>query len=72
MGTQVQTGNRHRRIIVWSLLLLVTLTLLLPLIPYAFAYVSPEAGGVPNPGAEFGFLSGNQFKIGSLFFQHHI
>lgn len=36
----------------WSLLLLFALTLLLPLIPYAFAYVNPDAGGVPNPGSE--------------------
>jgi formate dehydrogenase subunit gamma len=36
----------------WSLLSLFALTLLLPLIPYAVAYVNPEAGGVPNPGSE--------------------
>ena len=52
MATQKRTGNRHRRIIVWSLMSLLALTLLLPLIPYAVAYVSPEAGGVPNPGTE--------------------
>ena len=52
MATQVQTANRHRRIIVWSLMLLIALMLFLPLIPYALAYVSPEAGGVPNQGTE--------------------
>ena len=36
----------------WSLLSLFALMLLLPLIPYAVAYVNPEAGGVPNPGSE--------------------
>jgi len=36
----------------WSLLLLFALTLLLPLIPYAVAYVNPETGGVPNPGSD--------------------
>ena len=36
----------------WSLLLLFALTLLLPLIPYAVAYVNPDTGGVPNPGAD--------------------
>ena len=52
MATHQQTSGRHRRIIVWSLMSLIVLTLLLPLIPYAVAYVSPEAGGVPNPGTE--------------------
>lgn len=52
MVTHQQTSGRHRRIIVWSLMSLIVLTLLLPLIPYAVAYVSPEAGGVPNPGIE--------------------
>lgn len=52
MVTHQQTSGRHRRIIVWSLMSLVALTLFLPLIPYAVAYVSPEAGGVPNPGTE--------------------
>ena len=47
-----KTGARHTRIIVWSFLSLVALTLLLPLIPYAVAYVNPETGGVPNPGAD--------------------
>ena len=45
-----KTGTRHTRIIIWSFLSLVALTLLLPLIPYAVAYVNPETGGVPNPG----------------------
>jgi formate dehydrogenase subunit gamma len=49
VSPDTQSGKRHHRIIVWSLLSLVALTLLLPLIPYAVAYVSPEAGGVPNP-----------------------
>jgi formate dehydrogenase subunit gamma len=52
MATHQQSSNSHRRIIVWSLLSLVALTLLLPLIPYAVAYVSPETGGVPNPGTD--------------------
>jgi formate dehydrogenase subunit gamma len=52
MATHQQTSGRHRHIIVWSLMSLLALTLLLPLIPYAVAYVSPEAGGVPNPGTE--------------------
>ena len=52
MATHQQASGRHRRIIVWSLLSLVALTLFLPLIPYAVAYVSPEAGGVPTPGAD--------------------
>jgi len=52
MATHKQTGARHTRIIVWSFLSLVALTLLLPLIPYAVAYVNPETGGVPNPGAD--------------------
>jgi formate dehydrogenase subunit gamma len=38
--------------IIWSLLSLVALTLLLPLIPYAVAYVNPEMGSVPNPGTD--------------------
>jgi len=52
MSKHTQSGGRHRRIIVWSLLLLVSLTLLLPLIPYAVAYVNPGTGSVPNPGAD--------------------
>ena len=52
MSTRMHSGARHRRIIIWSLLSLVALTLLLPLIPYAVAYVSPESGGVPNPGTD--------------------
>jgi formate dehydrogenase subunit gamma len=52
MANHKQTGARHTRIIVWSFLSLIGLTLLLPLIPYAVAYVNPESGGVPNPGAD--------------------
>ena len=52
MSTRRQSGARHHRIIIWSLLSLVAATLLLPLIPYAVAYVNPEAGGVPNPGTD--------------------
>ena len=52
MATHKQSSNSHRRIIVWSLLSLVALTLLLPLIPYAVAYVDPAAGGVQNPGTD--------------------
>ena len=50
MSTRTQSAAAHRRIIVWSLLSLLALTLLLPLIPYAVAYVDPAAGGVTNPG----------------------
>jgi formate dehydrogenase subunit gamma len=52
MVTHKQKSAHHKRIIIWSLLSLVALTLLLPLIPYAVAYTSPEAGGVPNPGTD--------------------
>jgi len=52
MANRKKTGERHTRIIVWSFLSLVALTMLLPLIPYALAYVNPETGGVPNPGAD--------------------
>ena len=52
MAIHKQTSARHYRIIVWSFLLLVGLTLLLPLIPYAVAYVNPETGGVLNPGTD--------------------
>lgn len=52
MSTCTHSGMRQRRIVVWSLLSLVALTLLLPLIPYAVAYVNPETGGVPNPGTD--------------------
>ena len=52
MSTRRQSGARHHRIIIWSLLSLVAATLLLPLIPYAVAYVNSEAGGVPNPGTD--------------------
>jgi formate dehydrogenase subunit gamma len=52
MSTRRQSGARHHRIIIWSLLSLVAATLLLPLIPYAVAYVNPDAGGVPNPGTD--------------------
>jgi len=51
MAAQTRTANRHHRIIIWSLLLLVAATLLLPLIPYAMDYVDPS-GTVPNPGAD--------------------
>ena len=52
MSPRTQTGAAHRRIMIWSLLSLFALTLLLPLIPYAVAYVNPDAGGVPNPGTD--------------------
>lgn len=41
----------HYRPLLWLTLLLLALTLVAPLVPYALAYV-PGAGGVPNPGAE--------------------
>jgi len=52
MAIQKQTNAHYHRIIVWSFLSLVVLTLLLPLVPYAVAYINPAAGGVPSPGAE--------------------
>ena len=51
MTVRTRTASRHHRIIIWSLLLLVAATLLLPLIPYAMDYVDPS-GAVPNPGAD--------------------
>jgi formate dehydrogenase subunit gamma len=52
MVTHKQKSAHHKRIIIWSFLSLLAATLLLPLIPYAVAYVNPEMGGVPNPGAD--------------------
>ncbi len=51
MTVATRTASRHHRYIVWSLLLLLAATLLLPLIPYAVAYVDPS-GVVANPGAD--------------------
>jgi formate dehydrogenase subunit gamma len=43
---------RHHRMVVFSLLSLLVLTLVLPLIPYAVAELGDTAGKVVNPGAE--------------------
>ena len=51
----IQSGDlsrqRHRRYMIWSLVLLFSLTLFLPLIPYAIATI--QDGSVPNPGIDF-------------------
>ncbi len=52
MGTHKQSRIRHHRMVVFSLLSLLVLTLVLPLIPYAVAGLSDTAGKVVNPGAE--------------------
>ena len=43
---------RHHRMVVYSLLSLLVLTLVLPLIPYAVAQIDPFAGKPANPGTE--------------------
>ena len=43
---------RHHRMVVYSLLSLLVLTLVLPLIPYAVAAIDPFAGKPANPGTE--------------------
>ncbi len=52
MGTHSQSRIRHHRMVVFSLLSLLVLTLILPLIPYAVAERGDLAGKVVNPGAE--------------------
>ena len=52
MGTHSQSRIRHHRMVVFSLLSLLVLTLVLPLIPYAVAERGDLAGKVVNPGAE--------------------
>jgi formate dehydrogenase subunit gamma len=53
MSNNKQSRIRHHRIVVFSLLSLLVLTLVLPLIPYAVAELGYKAGKVINPGAEF-------------------
>jgi formate dehydrogenase subunit gamma len=52
MSNNKQSRIRHHRIVVFSLLSLLVLTLVLPLIPYAVAELGHKAGKVINPGAE--------------------
>jgi formate dehydrogenase subunit gamma len=52
MGTNKQSRIRHHRMVVFSVLSLLVLTLVLPLIPYAVAERGDLAGKVVNPGAE--------------------
>jgi len=52
MGTNKQSRIRHHRMVVFSVLSLLVLTLVLPLIPYAVAEWSDTAGKAVNPGAE--------------------
>jgi formate dehydrogenase subunit gamma len=52
MSSRALARNRHHRIVVYSLLSLLVMTLVLPLIPYAVAELDPFAGKVANPGTE--------------------
>ena len=52
MSSNTQSRIRHHRIVVFSLLSLLVLTLVLPLIPYAVADRSDLAGKVTNPATE--------------------
>jgi formate dehydrogenase subunit gamma len=52
MGSSASSRKRHHRIVAYSLLSLLVMTLVLPLIPYAVAELDPFAGGIANPGAE--------------------
>ena len=45
------TRQNNRRYMLWSFLLLIALTLILPLVPYAVAYVQ-NSSAVPNSGTE--------------------
>ncbi|UCC55787.1 MAG: formate dehydrogenase subunit gamma [Gammaproteobacteria bacterium] len=53
MSNNKQSRIRHHRMVVFSLLSLVVLTLVLPLIPYAIAELGETAGNVANPGTEY-------------------
>jgi formate dehydrogenase subunit gamma len=53
MSNNVSSRNRHHRVVLYSLLSLLVVTLVLPLVPYAVAELDPFAGKVANPGAEF-------------------
>ena len=52
MSSNKQSRIRHHRLVVFSLLSLLVLTLVLPLIPYAVAELGDMAAKVENPGAE--------------------
>jgi len=52
MSNNKQSRIRHHRMVVFSLLSLLVLTLVLPLIPYAIADLGKSAGKVVNPGAD--------------------
>jgi len=52
MSSNKQSRIRHHRMVAFSLLSLLVLTLMLPLIPYAVAELGDTAGKVVNPGAE--------------------
>jgi len=52
MSNNRQSRIRHHRMVVFSLLSLLVLTLILPLIPYAVADLGQSAGKVVNPGAD--------------------
>lgn len=51
IGHPGSSRQRRKRYMLWSFLLLIGMTLILPLIPYAVAYVQ-EGGAVRNPGTE--------------------
>ena len=52
MASNKSSRIRHHRIVVYSLLSLLVMTLVLPLVPYAIAGLDPFAGKPANPGAE--------------------
>ena len=52
MSSNKQSRILHHRMVVFSLLSLLVLTLVLPLIPYAVAELSDTSGKVVNPGAD--------------------
>ena len=52
MSSNRQSRIRHHRMVVFSLLSLLLLTLVLPLIPYAVADLGEPAGKVINPGTD--------------------
>ena len=53
VDAMTQRRQRRRRYMTWSLVLLVSLTLILPLIPYAVEYAQVnDSSLVPNPGAD--------------------
>jgi formate dehydrogenase subunit gamma len=52
MSMNKQSRIRHHRMVIFSLLSLLVLTLVLPMIPYAIAELGSTAGKVANPGTE--------------------